>query len=93
MMNSIEAMWLTPYAAQTYLSEIDQNLCDRFGEIMPVEVALVVNNLRENLVQAQSGFLTLNEALAETLDFMDELDEDDYFGSWGWRHHIMGEDS
>lgn len=30
--------------------------------------------------------------LVELIEALDDLDDDDYFGSEGWRHYVMGED-
>lgn len=30
--------------------------------------------------------------LVKLIERLDELDADDFFGSEGWRHYIMGED-
>lgn len=34
----------------------------------------------------------LREWTAELVGRLDELDEQDYFGTEGWRHFLMGED-
>lgn len=33
------------------------------------------------------------EYLKELMKKLDDLDMDDFFGSEGWRHYVMGEDS
>ncbi len=83
---------LTENTAQNYLKRIDERVCDRYGEMLPSEVASIILSLREGLDRSkEDDYLSPNEVLAETIDALDELDNDDYFGTWGWRSHVMGE--
>lgn len=34
----------------------------------------------------------VREYLKELMEKLDDLDEDDFFGTEGWRHYILGED-
>lgn len=34
----------------------------------------------------------LRDKVAELIEALDALDENDYFGTEGWRHMLMGED-
>lgn len=34
----------------------------------------------------------VREYLVELIEKLDELDQDDFFGTEGWRHRLMGED-
>lgn len=34
----------------------------------------------------------IKDYLKELMEKLDELDNEDFFGSEGWRHRIMGED-
>lgn len=36
--------------------------------------------------------IALKDYLEKLLKKLDELDQDDFFGTEGWRHFIMGED-
>ena len=89
-MNSAEALLLRPDAARAYLDEIDNRLGVRYGDVMPAEVADLVVALREGIEEADLGIAPVNEVLADIIFLMDELDEDDYFGTQGWRY-LMGE--
>ncbi len=92
-MNAIEAMMLTEEAARNYLGLIDQRIYSRYGEMLPSEVASIVLSLREELDYSEddSSYISPNEVLSEVIDALDELDDDDYFGPWGWRSGLMGE--
>lgn len=45
-----------------------------------------VNDIRKMKSKA------LAEYLAKLIERLDELDGEDFFGTEGWRHYLMGED-
>ena len=86
-MNSAEAMMLREDAANEYLRLIDECFANRYPD--RIDIAMMI---KMNWESSLEGACTINEALAETLEILDEMDEDDAFGTWGWRHSVMGED-
>lgn len=87
-MNSIEAMLLRENAAKEYMLRLDKAFAQRYPEAL--DVGLMI---KQNFISAVDGEITMNEALADTLETLDCEDEDDRFGTWGWRHSVLGEDS
>jgi hypothetical protein len=89
-MNSVEAMMLRPDAARNYLDEIDLIMFARHGDEIPSPEGAIALVLQEGIEDVDLGVANINEVLADVIDMLDELDEDDYFGTQGWRY-LMGE--
>lgn len=85
-MNSIEAMMLTEDAAIEYMQRLDEYFPRYFPDRLDVSLMI-----KANYESAAEGEMSINEALAETIELLDELDEDDEFGTQGWRYSAMGE--
>lgn len=87
-MNATEALMLRPDAADRYLQQLDDKFAERYPD--NTEVGMMLKLCWEN---ARTGECNINEALAAALTFLDDLDNDDTFGSRGWRRNVMGESS